>query len=233
MNLVSPHDHSQLTAEKRSHDAERVGRMREDLHKHLNELLTNYTRDLQADPLGATKGNEPAVFSKYDALWRQRCLIVQKSSEPVDVDPEAFSDHVQLRKQNEAREKVARTAFHLLTHKQREEWDLVELYEVDLHLRIWITDRFAIILDVPSQVVGLHLYSDDNLIQGTEALGELARLGALPIIWRKYGLSLADVGGVLRAIGVKTWNKPSSVQLASALRSTLRRARWYNPLSWF
>lgn len=232
MNLVSPHDHSQLTVEKRSHDAERVGRMREDLHKHLNELLTNYTRDLQADPLGATKGNEPAVFSKYDALWRQRCLIVQKSSEPVDVDPEAFSHHVQLRKQNEAREKVARTAFHLLTDQQREEWDLVEL-QTGGDFRIWLTDRFAIIQDVHSQGVGLHLYSDDDLIQGTEALGQLAHMGALPLIMRKYGLSLADVGGVLRAIGVKTWNKPSSVQLASALRSTLRRARWYNPLSWF
>lgn len=203
-----------LSTVKRSHDSDRVMARRQQVSKELAECIEGYRKDLQPDPLGGAPPNEPAIYEHWDARWRNHCNIIAKSSEPVEVDPEAFKRHVDVYKEEVRKRTMEAKPLNALSPEELTEYDLTYLGTTAIG-ELWIANRFAVVID--SNGAGyLHLPDVADGDDWPLYLVERAKRFELPFQCKRNGMSLQTIGGFVNALGIKGWGKASLKQLALA-----------------
>lgn len=104
----------QTTSNKRDHEPDRVERQRKHLSKVLHEMKEGYMKDLHPDPEGATVPNEPAIRKYWSDKWRAQAALTQKTTDPLDVDPDALDKWIDEANAADEKRRNYHTPFHLI-----------------------------------------------------------------------------------------------------------------------
>jgi len=250
MTTILRPDGHHLTTVKQDHHPERVKRRRQEQEKFLLDCVNGFVDDMQQSQFGSTRPNEAAIFQHYDEKWRSQCLIIEKGNEPIETNPEAFKQQIELQRKSHQKKELVMKPIHELSDADMELFDMV-LIANSTFGQLWLTNRFALVRY--NTGIYLHLPDITDGDRWTECLVHAVEQGLCHFHLKSAGYRMADLIMHVRTIGVNgwitpfpseadiamyiksqvshSWAAPSPMQTHLASLRLLRRV-WWNPSTW-